>query len=222
MFFFNKNKDSKSTKSPTITLIFELSSFVNFLFKIWKAVAQEIFFNWLWSSRIKGYLIRWYFKLSKKNLVLFDIHSLLILKLVLGKIRTIWLLKISILENGWTQPIVISPDGTIVDGFHRWTLGLKDKEVQKLTDGLVPVVTLTNLDQALSRLATIRHNRARGNHYVVKMADIIHELKALNLSDEEISQRLGMELEEVERLFDRGRSTKRNALKEFNKGWVPG
>jgi ParB-like chromosome segregation protein Spo0J len=132
------------------------------------------------------------------------------------------LLKISILENGWTQPIVISPDGTIVDGFHRWTLGLKDKEVQKLTDGLVPVVTLTNLDQALSRLATIRHNRARGNHYVVKMADIIHELKALNLSDEEISQRLGMELEEVERLFDRGRSTKRNALKEFNKGWVPG
>ena len=122
------------------------------------------------------------------------------------------LLKISILENGWTQPIVISQDKTIVDGFHRWTLGLKDKEIQKLTNGLIPVVTLTKL----------RHNRARGNHYVVKMADIIHELKALNLSDEEISERLGMELEEVERLFDRGRSTKRNALKEFNKGWVPG
>ena len=28
----------------------------------------------------------------------------------------------SILTNGWTLPIVVRPDGTIIDGFHRWTV----------------------------------------------------------------------------------------------------
>src|SRR5215468_1499388 len=31
------------------------------------------------------------------------------------------LLRQSILEDGWTQPIVTLPDGTIVDGEQRWT-----------------------------------------------------------------------------------------------------
>lgn len=33
------------------------------------------------------------------------------------------LLKVSILEDGWTQPIVARLDGEIVDGFHRWKIG---------------------------------------------------------------------------------------------------
>ena len=41
------------------------------------------------------------------------------------------LLKISIQEDGWTQPIVINPDMTIVDGFHRWTVS---KDLAKLTE----------------------------------------------------------------------------------------
>jgi len=32
------------------------------------------------------------------------------------------LLILSILEDGWTQPIVILKDGTIVDWFHRWLM----------------------------------------------------------------------------------------------------
>lgn len=32
------------------------------------------------------------------------------------------LLKQSILTNGWTLPIVVRPDFTIIDGFHRWTV----------------------------------------------------------------------------------------------------
>ena len=28
----------------------------------------------------------------------------------------------SILSNGWTLPIVVRPDLTIIDGFHRWTV----------------------------------------------------------------------------------------------------
>ena len=38
------------------------------------------------------------------------------------------LLKISIMEDGWTQPIVINPDKTIVDGFHRWSISA-DKDI---------------------------------------------------------------------------------------------
>ena len=32
------------------------------------------------------------------------------------------LLTQSILTNGWTLPIVVRPDYTIIDGFHRWTV----------------------------------------------------------------------------------------------------
>ena len=46
------------------------------------------------------------------------------------------LLKISIIEDGWTQPIVVNPDFTIVDGFHRWTVS-GHEEIYSLTDGLV-------------------------------------------------------------------------------------
>lgn len=131
------------------------------------------------------------------------------------------LLKISILENGWTQPIVAHPNGEIVDGFHRWTLSKTDKDIQALTDGLCPVVRLVDVGPDLARLATIRHNRARGNHYVVKMSEIVHELRDLGLSEKEIGSRLGMDKEEVRRLIQRGNSLERNAGKDFNKGWVP-
>ena len=33
------------------------------------------------------------------------------------------LLTQSILTNGWTLPIVVRPDYTIIDGFHRWKIG---------------------------------------------------------------------------------------------------
>ena len=38
------------------------------------------------------------------------------------------LLKLSIIEDGWTQPIVANKDYTIVDGYHRWTVS-GEKEI---------------------------------------------------------------------------------------------
>ena len=55
------------------------------------------------------------------------------------------LLKTSIIEDGWTQPIVINPDFTIVDGFHRWTIS-GHKEIHKLTKGKVPTVMISPKD----------------------------------------------------------------------------
>ena len=132
------------------------------------------------------------------------------------------LLKISILTSGWTQPIVIRDDGQIVDGFHRWLLVDQDDEVRKLTKGLVPVVTLVESDPADQRMATIRHNRARGIHAVIPMADIVRELvDDYGVSRENVQTLLQMDFEEVDRLYDRGVMTKRGASAEFNKGWVP-
>jgi ParB-like chromosome segregation protein Spo0J len=137
------------------------------------------------------------------------------------------LLKLSLLENGWTAPIVVHQEGEdadgplyeVVDGYHRW-LTSGDPDVAALTGGLVPIVELIEPDPALARLATIRHNRARGTHHVLGMADLVAELFDLGLSPEEIGRRLEMDDEEVDRLADRGNMLKRGAKAGFNTGWT--
>jgi len=132
------------------------------------------------------------------------------------------LLKLSIMEDGWTQPIVARSNGEIVDGFHRWTLGSSDRDVMALTDGLVPVVAVSDeKSEAQQRMSTIRHNRARGSHAVVKMADIVVELIDAGMSPDEVQRRLGMEYEEVDRLHDRGAMPKRAAAEAFGQAWEP-
>lgn len=130
------------------------------------------------------------------------------------------LLKISIIEDGWTQPIVARPDGEIVDGFHRWKVSA-DPEVSKMTGGFVPVVRLNRVDPSHQMMSTIRHNRARGSHAVLKMADIVRNLLQSGLSEEEIMQRLQMDFEEVDRLADQSGMIHRGSKDDFNKGWVP-
>lgn len=132
------------------------------------------------------------------------------------------LLETSILEDGWTQPIVCLPDKTIVDGFHRWTVSGR-KKIYALTDGFVPVVFI-EVDPVHKKMSTIRHNRARGTHGVLPMAQIVQSMLEDGLSAEEIMDRLGMDDEEVERLAarvglpikvaERGRT-------EFGKAWRP-
>ena len=131
------------------------------------------------------------------------------------------LLIISILEDGWTQPIVTLPDGTIVDGFHRYTVSL-DKRLMSKFDGLVPVVSV-DIDPVHRQMSTIRHNRARGTHGIVPMASIIRGIIDDGISKEEIQTRLGMEDEEVDRLTDRaGMPTQAAKTQdEFGKSWKP-
>lgn len=131
------------------------------------------------------------------------------------------LLRTSLLEDGWTLPLVVREDGEIVDGFHRWTLSA-DKEVFNMTDGLVPIVRLANVDKSHQVASTIRYNRARGVHHVLKMSDIVRDLKDnQNQTDAEIARTLGMELLEVELLYERGNMLKRAGKDKFGKGWQP-
>lgn len=131
------------------------------------------------------------------------------------------LLALSILEDNWTQPIVTLPDGTIVDGYHRWTVAAR-RDVAALTGGMVPVVVI-NADPAHRMMSTIRHNRARGTHAVLKMADIVLSMATSGIPAAEICKRLGMDDEELERLLDRAGMTVRGLGQStgFAKAWIP-
>lgn len=110
------------------------------------------------------------------------------------------LLTQSILTNGWTLPIVVRPDYTIIDGFHRWTVSGREPLLSML-GGKVPVVIV---DHKGSRDAdiygTITHNRARGVHLLEPMKNIVKELLDEGKSVQEIGKQLGMKPEEVFRL----------------------
>jgi ParB-like chromosome segregation protein Spo0J len=115
------------------------------------------------------------------------------------------LLRVSIMADGYTQPIVTNPeDGklVVVDGFHRNRVGKECADVTARVHGYLPVVRIRSAQSDLAnRMAsTIRHNRARGKHKVEAMSDIVIELKRRNWSDEKIAKNLGMDADEVLRL----------------------
>ncbi len=111
------------------------------------------------------------------------------------------LLKTSILTNGWTMPIVVRPDYTIIDGFHRWMISGQEPLLSKL-GGKVPVVIVGHKDKAGNIYGTITHNRARGTHLLEPMKNIIKDLLEEGKEVSEISKQLGMSKEEVFRLSD--------------------
>ena len=134
------------------------------------------------------------------------------------------LLILSILEDGWTQPIVtLPPDENgvyqIVDGFHRWKVSA-DPRIQEMSEGKVPTVQV-KLDPVHRQMSTIRHNRARGVHAVVRMADIVRNIAESGVEAKEIQKRLGMEKEEVVRLTNRAGVASIQAEGKFSSAWVP-
>ena len=66
--------------------------------------------------------------------------------------------------------------------------------------GLIPAVTVHHKDEAKNKYATITHNRARGEHKIEPMKNMINNLLDEGRSVEEISKELGMNKEEVFRL----------------------
>lgn len=107
----------------------------------------------------------------------------------------------SIETNGWTLPIVVRPDYTIIDGFHRWTVAGREPLRSKL-GGKVPVVIVDHADADDDIFGTITHNRARGQHLLEPMKAIVKRLLADGKTVSEIGKQLGMRPEEIFRLSD--------------------
>jgi ParB-like chromosome segregation protein Spo0J len=135
------------------------------------------------------------------------------------------LLRVSILEDGYTQPIVSMMDESggfeVVDGFHRHRVGKECEEVRERVLGYLPIVQINEArtDKADRMAATIRHNRARGEHRVESMAEIVVELKRRFWSDEKIATELGMEPDEVLRLTQVTGLAGLFSDREFSEAW---
>lgn len=128
------------------------------------------------------------------------------------------LLKQSILTNGWTLPIVVRPDFTIIDGFHRWTVAGEDP-LKSMLDGKIPIVIVEHKDKAGNIYGTVTHNRARGTHLLEPMKAIVKELMEEGKSVEEIGKQLGMRPEEIFRLSDFSKEDFLNMMIKPNQGY---
>ena len=107
------------------------------------------------------------------------------------------LLRQSIVDNGFAFPIVTIYDPelekfVIIDGFHRYWISGPDW----LGMSHVPVVVLEH-DIAKRMAATWQFNKARGVHQVDLDADLIRALIQQGLTDDEITTRLGIDLDTV-------------------------
>jgi ParB-like chromosome segregation protein Spo0J len=136
------------------------------------------------------------------------------------------LLRLSIMADGYTQPIVTMPDGAddervVIDGFHRRRVGTEMPDVAARVHGYLPVVRVrADREERNDRIAsTIRHNRARGKHRVDAMSDIVIELKQRNWTDERIGRELGMEPDEVLRLCQVAGLAELFADDDFSASW---
>jgi len=132
------------------------------------------------------------------------------------------LLKFSLLSNGWIQPILVTQDFVIIDGFHRASLAKADKQVQAMTNGKVPVVIM-NLTEPERMLLTIRINRAKGSHVAIKMSDIIKALvNDYGIPVKDICTGIGATKDEIDLLMMDNVFKKHNVDKEskYSKAWV--
>lgn len=134
------------------------------------------------------------------------------------------LLALSILLDGYTQPIVAYYDKDqdqyeVIDGFHRFLIGSTDKEIQDRIHKYLPLVVI---DKPIEerKASTIRHNRARGKHDVTPMSDIVADLTHQGWTNERIAQELGMQADEILRLKQRTGLADVYKNEEFSKAWV--
>lgn len=131
------------------------------------------------------------------------------------------LLLFSIKRQGWIQPILVTQNNVIIDGFHRATLAKLHKDIT--CDGKVPCCVM-NLTESERMLLTIRINRAKGSHIALKMSNIIHTLvNEMCLPIEQICQEIGADKDEIDLLLMDNVFKKKGFTEEtkYSKAWYP-
>jgi len=109
----------------------------------------------------------------------------------------------SMVEQGITLPLIVThnkeKDYTLIDGFHRWSIIKKSKELRKRLNYKVPVVVL-DIPDSEQIITSIRHNRARGIHQIECISEVVKILSEKGWSSSKIMEALGMDADEVLRL----------------------
>lgn len=133
------------------------------------------------------------------------------------------LLYTSILHDGYTQPIVTIWDEEkqkyiIVDGFHRYFTCKTQEDILERNKGHLPIVVIEK-DINDRMASTVRHNRARGEHSITGMGNMVFELLQNGWTDSEICNHLGMEAEEILKLKHITGFSKLFEDSEYQKSW---
>lgn len=136
------------------------------------------------------------------------------------------LLTHSIVHNGLTMPVVThhaEPERVTVDGFHRGRVVKEVPEVSASTMGRLPVTTIrAERDNEAARIAaTVEHNRARGEHRVQAMSEIVRMLYQAGYRDQQIRDELGMDADEVRRLKQITGLAELFKDRDFSPAWEP-
>jgi ParB-like chromosome segregation protein Spo0J len=112
----------------------------------------------------------------------------------------------SILEDGYTQPIVCCY--------------MKEIDIYEVIDGYHIYLIMKIHKDINNRMAsTIRHNRARGTHGIELMVNIVADLKEAGMSDAWIMKNIGMDADELLRLKQISGLISVFADKEFSCAW---
>jgi ParB-like chromosome segregation protein Spo0J len=118
-------------------------------------------------------------------------------------------------EDGFTQPIVVMKDSReIIDGEHRW------RAADKLGYAEVPVVWLDKTE-AERRIATLRHNRARGSEDIELTASLFRDLQELGALDQ-AQDALMLDDLEMNKMLEDITAAADLAGEEFSEAWEPG
>ncbi|HLK55515.1 MAG TPA: ParB/RepB/Spo0J family partition protein [Chthonomonadaceae bacterium] len=120
----------------------------------------------------------------------------------------------SMREDGFTQPIVCqAKTREIVDGEHRW------RAAQRLGFTEVPVVFVDMTPEQM-RIATLRHNRARGSEDIDLTAQVLRDLQSLGALDW-AQDSLMLDDVELNRLIEDFPAPEALAASEFSSAWEP-
>ncbi|MDC7784792.1 ParB N-terminal domain-containing protein [Rhodoplanes sp. TEM] len=132
------------------------------------------------------------------------------------------LLERSLLVTGWVQPILITPAGQIIDGFHRAMLSRESTALRARYGGLVPCAVL-DVPRHKAMLLTVRMNRAKGTHVAVRMSAIVRELIDVHHCDpQEVAIEIGATRDEIDLLYQDGVFKKKNiADYRYSFAWYP-
>jgi ParB-like chromosome segregation protein Spo0J len=149
----------------------------------------------------------------------------------------------SMQEDGFTQPIVCQQETReFVDGEHRWTgwivvnalqrrglpittencRAMREKRLEVLAempDLELPVV-FTDMTPEQMRIATLRHNRARGSEDIELTAQVLRDLQALGAIDW-AQDSLMLDDVELNRLLEDFPAPEALAAEEYSPAWEP-
>lgn len=128
----------------------------------------------------------------------------------------------SMLKYGITSPLIVHKQEDkymLIDGFHRWKLISRNKELAQNLNHKVPVVALhLPLNDRIA--ASICYNRACGQNKITELAEIVKTLSDHGWSSQKIMTELGMEADEVLRLKQFTGLGELFKEEEYSNGWI--